>query len=71
VKIGPQILINMWASDQNEMMFSTSNRKILYLTMQMVCRNNLSQSDQTDCKVITIEEEEKVFGVEPGLLSMF
>jgi hypothetical protein len=41
--------------------FSTSNRKILYLTMQIVCRKNLSQSGLTDCKIITIEGEEKVF----------
>jgi hypothetical protein len=41
--------------------FSTSNCKILYLTMLIVCRKNLSQSDNMDCKIITIEGEEKVF----------
>jgi hypothetical protein len=41
--------------------FSTSNRKILYLTMPIVCRKKLSQSDHMDCKIITIEGEEKVF----------
>jgi hypothetical protein len=41
--------------------FSTSNRKILYLTMLIVCRKNLSHSDHMDCKIITIEGEEKVF----------
>jgi hypothetical protein len=51
----------MWGNDQNEMIFSTSNYKILYLTMLIVCRKNLSQSDLTDCKIITIEGEEKVF----------
>jgi hypothetical protein len=29
--------------------------------MLIVCRKNLSQSDLTDCKIITIEGEEKVF----------
>jgi hypothetical protein len=41
--------------------FSTSNHKILYLTMPIVCRKNLNQSDLTDCKIKTIEGEEKVF----------
>jgi hypothetical protein len=41
--------------------FSTSRYKILYLTMLLVCRKNLSQSDRTDCKIITFEGEEKVF----------
>jgi hypothetical protein len=51
----------MWANDKNEMMFSTSNHKTLYLTMLIVCTKNLSQSDHMDCKIITIEGEEKVF----------
>jgi hypothetical protein len=29
--------------------------------MLIVCRKNLSQSDLTDCKIITIEGEEKAF----------
>jgi hypothetical protein len=29
--------------------------------MLIVCRKNLSESDCTDCKIITIEGEEKVF----------
>jgi hypothetical protein len=41
--------------------FFTSNRKILYLTMLIVCRKNLSQSDLTDLGIITIEGEEKSF----------
>jgi hypothetical protein len=41
--------------------FSTSNREILYLTMLIVCRKNLNQSDLMGCKIITIEGEEKVF----------
>jgi hypothetical protein len=41
--------------------FSTSNYKILYPTMLIVCRKNLSQSNLKDCKIITIEGEEKVF----------
>jgi hypothetical protein len=41
--------------------FSTSNRKILYLAMLLVCRKNLNQSDHMDWKIITIEGEEKVF----------
>jgi hypothetical protein len=89
-------LIDMWANDQNGMIFSTSNQRILstfnqrilstsnqrilstsnqrilYLTMLIVCRKNLSQSDRKDCKIITIEEEEKIlFGGHPGSLLMF
>jgi hypothetical protein len=37
--------------------------------MPIVCRKNLSQSDLTDCKIITIEGEEKVFLV--GSLDRF
>jgi hypothetical protein len=51
VNIGPD---DMWANDQNEMMF-------FYLTMLIVCRKSLNQSDHMDCKIITIEGEEKVF----------
>jgi hypothetical protein len=29
--------------------------------MLIVCRKNLTQSDLTDCKIITIEGKEKVF----------
>jgi hypothetical protein len=54
----------MWANDKNEMIFSTSNHKILYLIMLIVCRKNLNQSDHMDCKIITIQGEEKVFLVE-------
>jgi hypothetical protein len=32
--------------------------------MLIVCRENLSQSDLTDCKIIIIEREEKAFLVE-------
>jgi hypothetical protein len=35
----------------------------LYLTMLIVCGKNLSQSNLMDCKIITIEGEEKVFMV--------
>jgi hypothetical protein len=41
--------------------FSTSNCKILYLIMVILCRNNLNQSDRTDYKIITIEGGKKVF----------
>jgi hypothetical protein len=41
--------------------FFTSNRKILYLTILIGYRKNLNQSDLTDCKIIAIEGEEKVF----------
>jgi hypothetical protein len=65
------VLIDMWGNDQNEMMFSTANYKILYLTMLVVCRKNLNQSDLMDCKIIIIEGEEKAFfGGEPLLLSI-
>jgi hypothetical protein len=40
---------------------STFNHKILNLTILIVCRKNLNQSGCTDCKIITSEEEEKVF----------
>jgi hypothetical protein len=39
--------------------------------MLLICRKNLSQSDLTDCKIITIEGEEMLFGQEPISLSMF
>ena len=55
------VLIDMWANVQNEMIFSNSNHKILYLTMPIVCRKNNSQNDLMDCKIITLEGEEKVF----------
>jgi hypothetical protein len=54
----------MWADDQNEMMISTFNCKNLYLIMLIVCRKNLCQSDRMDCKIMTIEVEEKVFLME-------
>ena len=38
--------------------FSTSNHMILYLTMQIVCKKNLNQSDLMDCKIITLKGEE-------------
>jgi hypothetical protein len=31
--------------------------------MPIVCRKNLNQSDLTDCKIIPIEGEDKVFSV--------
>jgi hypothetical protein len=65
------VLIDMWAMIKMKWCFSTSNCKILYLTMLVDCRRNLSQSDLMECKIITIEKKEKVFGGEPGSLSMF
>jgi hypothetical protein len=50
---------------------STSNCKILYLTILVLCRKNLSKSDRMDCKIITIEGGKSFFGGVPGLLSMF
>ena len=38
--------------------------KILYLTMPIVCRKNLTQNVLMDCKIITLEGDEKVFLVE-------
>ena len=32
--------------------------------MPIVCRKNLIQNDLIDCKIITLEEEKKVFLVE-------
>jgi hypothetical protein len=55
------VLVHMEDKDQNEMIFSTFNCEILYLTIPIVCRKNLTQSHHTDCKIVTIEEEEKVF----------
>jgi hypothetical protein len=37
------------------------NWKILYLTIPIVCRKNLSHSNYIDCKSITINGNEKVF----------
>jgi hypothetical protein len=37
--------------------FSAFNRKILYLTILIVCNKSLAQSDCTDWKIITIEGE--------------
>jgi hypothetical protein len=52
--------------------FSTSNCKVLYPTIPIICRKKLAQSDGMDCNIITIEGEEKNYfeGV-PRLLSMF
>ena len=55
------VLIHMEDKDKNEMIFSILNCEILYLTIPIVCRKNLTQSDCTDCKIVTIEKEEKVF----------
>jgi hypothetical protein len=46
-------------SKQNEF-FSIFNHKILYLTILIVCRKNLNQSDCTECKIVTTEGEKKV-----------
>jgi hypothetical protein len=51
------VLIDMWGNDQNEMIFSTSNNKILLI----VCRKNLNESDCTDCKIITTKGEGIIF----------
>ena len=58
------VLIGIRANVQNETIFFYSNRKILHLTMLIVCRKNLSQKILMDCKSITFEGEEKVFLVE-------
>ena len=47
----------------HQLIISTTNRKIWYLTMLIVCKKNLSQIDLMDCKIITIEGEENVFWV--------
>jgi hypothetical protein len=41
--------------------FFAFNHKILYLTILIVYKKNLTQSDCTDCKIITIEGEGKSF----------
>jgi hypothetical protein len=44
----------------------------LYLTMLIVCRKNLNQSDLMDCKIITFEGDEKVLLVgSPGCCQCF
>jgi hypothetical protein len=43
---------------------STFNYKILYLTILTVQSKNLNQIDCSNCKIITIEGNEKVFLVE-------
>jgi hypothetical protein len=40
------------------MIFFAFNHKILYLIIPIVCRKNLTQSDRTDCEIVTIEGEE-------------
>jgi hypothetical protein len=51
--------------------FSTFNYKILYLTIQKVCREKLSLSDSTDCMITTIEEEKIVFAACPNYCQCF
>jgi hypothetical protein len=58
------VLIDMWTNDQNEMFVFYCKHKILYLTMLIVCRENLSHSDHTNCKIIKIEGKWKVFLVQ-------
>jgi hypothetical protein len=55
-------LLRCGAMIKMKLCFSSSNRKILYLTVLTVCRKNLNQNNLTDCKIIKIEEEEKFFG---------
>jgi hypothetical protein len=55
--------IDMWGNDQIEMMFfyfQLPTIRSLYLTMLIVCKKNLNQSNLTDCKIVTIEGEGKV-----------
>jgi hypothetical protein len=40
-------------------------------TLSLTVPKNLSQSDLMDCKIITIEGGNFIFGEEPELLSMF
>jgi hypothetical protein len=54
-------LLTCGAMIKIEWFFPTSNLKILYCTMLIVCRKSLNQSDHMDCKIITIESKEKVF----------
>jgi hypothetical protein len=53
----------MWGNDQNEMIFFYFQPEDLYLTMLILCRKNLNWSDRMDCKIITIEGEEKALVV--------
>jgi hypothetical protein len=53
-------LLTSGAMIKMEQCFSTSNQKILYLTILLVYRKNLSQSNLIDCKIIIIEREETV-----------
>jgi hypothetical protein len=73
VNIGPDICtywnVGQW-SKWNYFFLLPTVRSCTF-TMPIVCRKNLNQSDRIDCKIITIEEEGKVFGGEPELLSMF
>jgi hypothetical protein len=47
--------------------FCTFNHKILYHTILIACRNK--ESDHKNCKIITIEGEEKVFGWDVQIVS--
>jgi hypothetical protein len=44
-----------------KLFFHAFNYKILYLTILIVCRKNLSDNENMDCKIIVIEGEKKVF----------
>jgi hypothetical protein len=41
--------------------FSHFNCEILYLTLRVLCRKDLSQSGYMDCKIVAIEEEDFYF----------
>jgi hypothetical protein len=53
-------LISSRIKIKKEWFFSTFNHKILNLTIPVVCRKNLNQSDHTDCKIITIDGNKRV-----------
>jgi hypothetical protein len=45
--------------------FTTSNRKILYLTCMLACPPNLTYSFLTVCEIITFKVDRKVFSTVP------
>jgi hypothetical protein len=55
------VLIDIWGNDKNEMIFFYLQPEDLVPYYVIVCRKHLSQSDLTDCKIISIEREEIFF----------
>jgi hypothetical protein len=51
--------MSMWKSQV--LMARALLTEVVFLTLLIVCRKNLSQSDLMDCKIVSIEGAEKIF----------